>query len=235
MSAAKPLDKRILLTNHFLLGQLDPAAIDRLLDFTIERQYRDSQVIFQKGDPGTGMMAVLRGRVKISVYSDEGKEVILNIIEPGQIFGEIALLDGKPRTADATAMGSCALLTLERRDFIPFLEGNPKVTIRLLELLCQRVRQTSELVESVALFDLPARMARLLLRMAETYGAPARQQVRINFKLPQREMGNLIAATRESVNKQLRAWQEDGVIAVDQGYITILRPDELKAWAVLDD
>ena len=178
-------------------------------------------------------MAVLSGRVPISAYSEDGKEMILNIVESGQIFGEIALLDGKERTADATAMGPTALLILDRRHFVPFLERNPKIAVRLLELLCERVRRTSELVENVAFLDFSARLARLLARLAESYGeARADGAVRINLRLSQQDLGNLIATTRESVNRQLSAWQQDGLIALEQGRITILDPDALEDLSV---
>jgi CRP/FNR family transcriptional regulator, cyclic AMP receptor protein len=221
--------KRSLLSQHFLLGQLAPAELDRVLGMVTERQLKNGQVIFQKGDPGTSLMAVLHGRVKIGAYSEDGKEIILNIVEPGQIFGEIALLDGKERTADATAMGLTTLLVLDRRDFVPFLERNPKIAVRLIEVLCERVRRTSEMVESVAFLEYSARLAKLLLRLAESYGKETKDGVRINLKISQQDLGNLIASTRESVNRQLNAWAEEGVIELERGQITILDSDALEA------
>ena len=228
MIAAEHLNRRELLAQHFLLAQLAPAELDRLVAMAGERQFKSGQTIFQKGDPGTSMSAVLQGRVKISAYSEDGKEVILNIVEPGQIFGEIALLDGKERTADATAMGPTTLLVLERREFIPFLERNPKIAVRLIEVLCERVRRTSEMVESVAFLEYSARLAKLLLRLAESYGEDVEDGVRINLKISQQDLGNLIASTRESVNRQLNAWAEEGVIDLERGQITILDSDALE-------
>jgi CRP/FNR family cyclic AMP-dependent transcriptional regulator len=220
--------KRSLLSQHFLLAQLAPGELDRVLGMVTERQLKNGQVIFQKGDPGTSLMAVLHGRVKIGAYSEDGKEIILNIVEPGQIFGEIALLDGKERTADATAMGPTTLLVLDRREFVPFLERNPKIAVRLIEVLCERVRRTSEMVESVAFLEYSARLARLLLRLAENYGEETEDGVRINLRISQQELGNLIASTRESVNRQLNAWAEEGVIELERGQITILDSDTLE-------
>jgi CRP/FNR family cyclic AMP-dependent transcriptional regulator len=220
--------KRSLLSQHFLLSQLAPAELDRVLGMVTERQLKNGQVIFQKGDPGASLMAVLHGRVKIGAYSEDGKEIILNIVEPGQIFGEIALLDGKQRTADATAMGPTTLLVLDRRDFIPFLERNPKIAVRLIEVLCERVRRTSEMVESVAFLEYSARLARLLLRLAENYGEESEDGVRINLRISQQDLGNLIASTRESVNRQLNAWAEEGIVELERGQITILDSDALE-------
>jgi CRP/FNR family transcriptional regulator, cyclic AMP receptor protein len=220
--------KRSLLSQHFLLAQLAPGELDRVLGMVTERQLKNGQVIFQKGDPGASLMAVLHGRVKIGAYSEDGKEIILNIVEPGQIFGEIALLDGKERTADATAMGPTTLLVLDRRDFIPFLERNPKIAVRLIEVLCERVRRTSEMVESVAFLEYSARLAKLLLRLAENYGQESEDGVRINLRISQQDLGNLIASTRESVNRQLNAWAEQGIIELERGQITILDSDTLE-------
>jgi len=228
MTTAERLNRRDLLAQHFLLAQLAPAELDRLVAMAGERQFKSGQTIFQKGDPGTSMSAVLQGRVKIGAYSEDGKEVILNIVEPGQIFGEIALLDGKERTADATAMGPTTLLVLERREFIPFLERNPKIAVRLIEVLCERVRRTSEMVESVAFLEYSARLAKLLLRLADSYGEATDDGVRINLKISQQDLGNLIASTRESVNRQLNAWAEEGVIDLERGQITILDSDALE-------
>ena len=228
MTTAERLNRRDLLAQHFLLAQLAPAELDRLVAMAGERQFKSGQTIFQKGDPGTSMSAVLQGRVKIGAYSEDGKEVILNIVEPGQIFGEIALLDGKERTADATAMGPTTLLVLERREFIPFLERNPKIAVRLIEVLCERVRRTSEMVESVAFLEYSARLAKLLLRLADSYGEATDDGVRINLKISQQDLGNLIASTRESVNRQLNAWAAEGIVELDRGHITISDRDALE-------
>lgn len=225
---AASTDRRALLAQHFLLAQLTEPELDRVLQVASERRFKGGQVIFQKGDLGTSMMAVLNGRVKISAYSEDGKEVMLNIIGPGQVFGEIALLDGKERTADATAMETSRLLILDRRDFIPFLESNPKIMVRLFDVLCERVRRTSEMVESVAFLDFGARLARLLLRFGEQHGVEVDDGLRIDLRLSQQDLGNLIASTRESVNRQLNAWAQDGVISFSRGRITILDPDALE-------
>lgn len=231
MSDAASVDRRAMLAQHFLLAQLDDASLDSLLAVATERQFTNNQVIFQKGDLGTSMMAVLTGRVRISSYSEDGREIILNMIEPGQLFGEIALLDGKERSADATAMGKTTLLTLDRRNFVPFLEQNPKIAIRLFDVLCDRVRQTSEMVESIAFLDFGARLAKLLLHMAENYGQENDRGLLINFRISQADLGNLIASTRESVNRQLNAWVQEGVIVLDHGKIVILDRESLEMTA----
>ncbi|MEM7041333.1 MAG: Crp/Fnr family transcriptional regulator [Pseudomonadota bacterium] len=227
MTNNEAADRRALLSKHFLLGQLDDSALDTLLTVATERRFTNNQVIFQKGDPGTSMMAVLDGRVRISAYSEDGREIILNMVDPGQLFGEIALLDGKERSADATAMGKTQLLILDRRDFLPFLERNPKIAVQFIEVLCSRLRRTSEMVESIAFLDFGARLARLLVQMSEHYGRETEAGLLIDMRISQADLGNLIASTRESVNRQLSAWTQEGVIAIDQGKITIIDQETL--------
>jgi CRP-like cAMP-binding protein len=206
-----------------------PEELAGIIALAVERRFRRGQTIFLKDDAGSSMMAVLRGRVRISSVSAEGKEITLNVINPGEVFGEIALLDGQPRSADATALEETALLVVERRDFLPFLSRNQDLALRLLSVLCERLRRTSIALEQIALFDLPARLARVLLKLAADYGRPTSHGTRIDFKLSQRDLSNLVAASRESVNKQLGAWRDEGVLSIDDGYIVLRRKEGLDA------
>ena len=226
-----PIDKRAVLANHPLFSHLEVAEREQLLALGAERRFNDGQMLFQRGDTGASMMLVLRGQVKISIVSSEGKELIFSIIPPGECFGEIALLDGQARTADAIAVGDCVLFTLARSDFIPFLERHPQVAIRLLAVLCGRVRATSDFIERLAFQNLPARLAHLLLHLAATQGSTTPAGVRITCKLSQQEIGNLIATSRESVNKQLQAWQTEGWLTIEHGHITLLKPAALNRLA----
>ena len=211
-----------------LFAAMQPAELDEILSFAIERRVRRSQLIFQRGDNGSSMMAVLRGRVRISTVSGDGKEVTLNTINPGEIFGEIALLDGEPRSADATATEDTTLLVVERRHFLPFLRQNEDLFLRLLAVLCRRLRRTSMALEDLALFDLPVRLGRVLLKLAEDYGRPGSDGTRIDLKLSQRDLSNLVASSRESVNKQLRLWREEGLVDLEEGFIVLRRPVALR-------
>mgnify|MGYP001815510767 CR=1 FL=1 len=224
-------DRYAALVQHELLDQMDAAEREQLLSLCVERRFSDGQLIFQRGDPGSSMMLVLQGQVRISILSMEGKELTFAIIRPGECFGEIALLDGHPRSADATAVGKCALLVLMRHDFIPFLERHPRVAIGLMTLLCRRLRTLSMFTEQQAFESLPNRLARLLVKLAETQGIVTPVGIRIAGKLSQQEIGNLVATSRESVNKQLRIWRTEGLLIVEQGHITLLQPAALKQLA----
>lgn len=228
-----PIDKHAALAHHALFDHLETAEREQLLALGMERRFKEGQMIFRRGETGSHMMLVLRGQVKISIVSEDGKELTFILIPPGECFGEIALLDGQPRTTDATAVGECVLFTLARQDFIPFLEQHPPIAVRLLALLCGRLRATNEFIERLAFQNLPARLARLLIQMATTHGTTTSTGILIAHKRSQQEIGNLIAASRESVNKQLQLWRAEGLLAVEQGYITLLQPTILKRLANL--
>ena len=218
---ATAANKRALLSRCSLFRTLDDRDLDALATYARLRRYAAHEVIFRKGDPGHGLMAVLSGRVGISSLSEEGKEVILNMIGPGEVFGEIALLDGKERTADATAMESSELLVLDRRSFLSFLERKPEFCVALLKILCARIRRTSEQVEDSLFLDLPSRLGKALLALVDSYGRTTPDGIRLEIKLSQRELGNLVGLTRESMNKQLKSWREKGLIKIVKGLITI--------------
>ncbi|HUB13079.1 MAG TPA: Crp/Fnr family transcriptional regulator [Acetobacteraceae bacterium] len=221
--------RRAALRASPLFQAMQPDELDAILEFAIERRARRGQIVFQKGDIGSSLMAVLIGRVRISAVNAEGKEITLNVIDPGQVFGEIALLDGQPRSADATAIEDTTLLVIERRHFMPFLASNHNLTARMLAVLCERLRSTSIALEQIALFDLEARLARLILKLAADYGKPTADGMRIELKLSQRDISNLVAASRESVNKQLAEWRDSGVLTFDSGYITLHESNALQA------
>jgi CRP-like cAMP-binding protein len=220
--------RRAALLASPLFAAMRPEELDEILNFSSERRVRRNQTIFQRGDNGSSMMAVLRGRVRISTVSGDGKEVTLNTINQGEIFGEIALLDGEPRSADATATEDTTLLVVERRNFLPFLRQNEDLFLRLLAVLCRRLRRTSMALEDIALFDLPVRLGRVLLKLAEDYGRPGTDGTRIDLKLSQRDLSNLVASSRESVNKQLRLWREEGLVDLEDGFVVLRRPVALR-------
>lgn len=220
-----------MLARHFLFSQLTPGELDRILGLAHERCFSNGQIIFQKGAKDSSMMAVLQGQVKISICSANGKEIVFYTLDEGNVFGEIALIDDKERSADATAQGECRLLVIRRSDFMPVLKRHPEVAIQLLlVMLCQKVRDTSDIVETVGLLHTPSRLARLLLKMARSAGVESPAGLRVDVK-SQREIGNLIGTTREWVNRLLRAWQGKGLIKMAQNHITILKPDELEGIA----
>lgn len=158
---------RRILQRHSLFESLTPAELDQLLGRARIVTYRARQVIFEKGSPGLGLLAIIKGKVKISSPGPEGNQIVLNLIDEGDVFGEIALLDGKDRTGDATAMTDCELLAIDRRDFVPFVQANPEVALRVISVLCQRLRHSTEQIEDIIFLGAPARLAKKLLELAD--------------------------------------------------------------------
>jgi CRP/FNR family transcriptional regulator, cyclic AMP receptor protein len=227
--ATGPTNRVEILAGHFLLRHLSSEELSRLAASATLVHHRPNATIFQKGDPGAGMMAVVSGRVKICTYSPDGKELMLNIIDRGGLFGEIALLDGQPRSADAVALENTELLVLDRNRLMPFLTAHPEVATRLIAVLCQRLRQTSEALEDALLRDAPSRVARGLLRLAKAFGKQEAAGLRLDIKLSQQQIGNLIGISRESINKSIVDWTRAGYLSVGSGFITITDMEALES------
>ena len=219
--------KREQLAGHPLFAGLEADDIDRLVDYARIDHFAKGAVVFMSGDPGSGLFAVVSGAVKISGQTSEGKEIIHNVIHPGEVFGEIALLDGRRRTANATAMTSCDLLVLDRKDFIPFLKINPEIGLTLLSVLCERLRRGSDNVEDVLFLGFSSRLAKTVLRLS----APDQSGKR-RVRATQKEMGQMIGLSRESTNKQLQSWVRNKWISVEKGGLIVKDADALEQFAL---
>lgn len=214
-------DKKKILSSVWLFQDLPAEDLDRIVPYMRTARFAADDTIIEKGEPGTSMMAVGSGRVKIrSIYWD-GREVVFNFVDPGEVFGEIALLDGRERTADAIAMTDVVLYVLERRDLLPQFHRHPEIAVRMLSVLCDRVRRTSEQVEDLLFLDQPLRLAKVLLWLAKRYGSVSGDGVALQIRLSQRELGTLVGVRREAMNRQLAVWREAGVIRLDEGLIII--------------
>ena len=218
---------RQVLRRSRLFARLGDSEIDAILAHATVARQAEGDHIFAKGDPGNSLYAVCAGTVKISVPSADGKDAVFNLVGEGEIFGEIALLDGRPRTADATAMTDCELMVIERRDFLDLVRSQPEIALKLMEVLCARLRHTSEQVEDVLFLDLPGRLAKILLQLTETAKLPQARRVAIT----QREIGQMIGMSRESTNKQLRDWEDRNWVRLERGGVVVLEPDALAALA----
>ncbi len=173
----------------------------------------------------------MSGRLKALTTSREGDDVVFSILGPGEVFGEIALLGGRRRTATVTALEPCELLVIDRREFLDFLRRDPDVAIGMMGVLAGRIERLSEWVEDTLFLNLPLRLAKKLMVLGERYGEETPAGLRLDLKLSQEEWGDLVGTTRESINKQLRAWTAEGLLSVDRGYIVIHRRDDLERLA----
>src|ERR1700757_3738309 len=221
MNSPTHQEKRQIFELHPLFGKLSAGEIDSLISYSRIERYSAGREIFAKGAAGQSLVAVLRGNIKISSLSDEGKEIVFQIFNAGEIFGEIAVLDGEERSADATAMSDCELLVINRRDFLHVLESRADLCMILLRILCRRLRQTSEQVEDVMFRHLESRVAKALLHLVESVGLRALHNPSVELHVSQRELGNIAGGSRESVNKILQNWHRRGLIELGKGSIMI--------------
>jgi CRP/FNR family transcriptional regulator, cyclic AMP receptor protein len=229
------LDKaRELLGSCSLFRGLGPEEKKALVARAKMRGFAAGQSIFLMGSSYDSMMAVLNGSVKISVFAPDGKELMLAILQPEEVFGEIALLDGKERSAAAVAMTDCTLAVLERADVLSFLESYPGAWRRLVEVLCARLRHTDQHFVEIALLQLPVRLARTMLRTANVQHHAALKQKGERIKLSQRDLGSMVGATREAVNKCFQEWRRAGIVQIDRGGIAITDRAALEAVAEQD-
>jgi CRP-like cAMP-binding protein len=210
-----------LLAGSRLFAALPAPALTTLAASMTERQADAGQAIFLQGDPGSALFALRAGQVRIVVGGADGREHVLRTAGPGDIFGEVAVLDGQPRTADAIAATNCRLLVMERRRLLALLEQEPALAITLLTVLCERLRSTSTQVEGLLFHSLPKRLAAVLLeKLAVRTGN--------TIDITQSELGKLTGGTREWVNKKLRAWQAAGLVALQPGRVMVLKPGLLR-------
>jgi CRP/FNR family cyclic AMP-dependent transcriptional regulator len=214
-------EKAALLRCHPLFKEFAPAICERLAAQAKTRTVPRGAMIFAKGDAGSCLFAVVSGTVQVTTGSSEGKSAVFNQIGEGEIFGEIALLDGEPRTADAVAFTDCRLMIIERRDFLPLLRNFPDVAIKLMELLCARLRRTTEQVEDLMFLDLKGRLTKALLRLAKDSNNGK------DITISQTDLSQMIGMSREMINKQLQAFARDGIIEIERRRIVVLRPDAL--------
>jgi CRP-like cAMP-binding protein len=217
-------DKKALLRSHPFFTGLDGRIVERLVPHALTSKVKRGTLLFRKGDAGSNLYAVCAGAVRVSAPSDQGKDAIFNLIVPGEIFGEVAFLDGGPRTADAVMIESGELMVVERRDFLPLLKDYPELALRLLEVLCGRLRHTSQQVEDIVFLGLEPRLAKALLHLYDHSSFKASQK----FKVTQRDISQLIGASRESVNKQLRSWERRKWLKLNRGGLVILAVDALR-------
>jgi CRP/FNR family transcriptional regulator, cyclic AMP receptor protein len=217
--------KLTVLRRHPIFCDLDAEAFEQLGRYAKPATLKRGAPIFSKGDPGNSLIAVISGTVKISISSPEGRSAILNLIGPGEIFGEVAVLDGQARTADATANSNCEIFVIDRREFLPFVRSQPALAMKFIELLCTRLRWTSDQVEQIILQDLPGRLASALIRLTERHKA---EQDSRTIAVTQQEISEMVGMSRESINKQLRAWAARNWVRLEHGAIVVLDLEPLR-------
>lgn len=188
-------------------------------------------VLFFKGDPATHLYVVLSGRVKVSAPSDDGKEITFAILGPGELVGEMGMLEHTEHTATVTAMEPTEVAGFNRQLFLDLVSQSPALALKLMALLCHRLRQANEMAEDISFLALPVRLAKKLVALTEAFGQETPNGTRIGIQLCQQELANMVGTSRESINKQLSLWQAQGIVNQERGYVTILRVEELSRLA----
>lgn len=220
--------EKSILADHPLFAGASARDLDALERSARVRVFETDRIIFRQEDEGDGLYIVRSGTVKIVVSTAEGEESVIALMFPGDCFGELAVLDRGPRSASAIAVERTETLFIRRDDFLAFLERSPQVMMRIIRLLCQRLRRTDEQIADLVFFDVYGRVAKKLLELGRLHGIRTARGIEIKLPLTQQDLASLVGASRESVNKVMRFYRERGFVAVTNQRITILRPAALE-------
>jgi CRP/FNR family transcriptional regulator, cyclic AMP receptor protein len=222
------MEEAAFLARVPLFTSMKPALLDELAGKLSPKSYRRGEVIFHQDDPGSAMHIVKSGQVKIATTSPEGEEVIMAILKDGDFFGELSLLDDKPRSANAAAMEVTQTLTLRRDVFMDMLSRHPEMVGGVLSSLADRLRHTDQLLEDAVFLDLPARLSKRLLELAQRHGIKTDKGLEIDLRLTQQDLAAALGVTRVALNKHLGRLQDDDLISLESKHIIITRPEELR-------
>jgi CRP-like cAMP-binding protein len=213
-----------------LLARLAEEDLRALASHGKVRSYRTGDVLFREGAPGDSLYIVIDGSVRISVASPTGDEATVALLGAGEFVGDLALLDGRPRSASAIASQPTKTLVVTRHDFSDWLSSRPLVAISLLETLSLRVRRTDEALADLAFLQLPQRLAKRLLRLTIDQN-PGDRLAGTKLRITQSELASMLGVSRESVNKQLNKFAQEGWIRLGRGSVTVRDPEALRAYA----
>lgn len=217
-----------------LLARLPEVDLRALASRGHVRTYDAGDVIFREGAPGDSLYVVIEGSVRVALHSAEGEEATVAVLGPGEFVGDLALLDGRPRSASAIASQPTKTLIMTRDDFIEWLSGRSSAALALLEALSLRVRRTDEVLTDLAFLDLPHRLAKRLLRLATLYPeaqAPGAASGKVRLRVTQSELASMLGVSRESVNKQLNLFAREGWIELGRGSVTLVDSEALRTFA----
>ena len=221
-------DTGALLKSVVLFRNMPPQMLLELSKRLRFVHYRGQTDIFHAGDEGATMYIILRGAVKIFVPAIDGREVVLAVHRAGDLFGEMALLDAEPRSASASTMEDTEMATLNRTDFHEVLDRHPEAQRAIIEVLVERLRATNQSIQDAYLLDVPGRLARRLMLIADEHGNDTERGRDIGLRVSQQELANMIGASRVAVNKQLQAWRQRGIVDVTRQRVVILKPAALE-------
>lgn len=208
-----------------LFRRLDEVQLQALAALISQRQFAKGELIILAEAEGDALFVIEEGQVKVSLVHEDGREVILSFLGPEEVFGELALLDSKPRSATVTAIAPTRLLVLRRADFQRLLLGAPQIAVSLLEELAGRLRRTDQQIEGLALFNVASRLSKTLLRLALERGVEVAEGYALETPPTHQQLANMTGSTRETVSRVLKQLESQGYIARRGGQILILRDE----------
>jgi CRP-like cAMP-binding protein len=211
-----------------LFTALDEEAAGALRRSMTEIQLTRGQVLFREGDPGDRLYVVSEGKIKLGRSSADGRENLLAIVGPGEMFGELSLFDPGPRTATATAVTDATVLALSNPDLRPWLTGRPEVALSLLRQVARRLRRTNEVLGDLVFSDVPGRVAKALLELSKRFGIASEEGVHVSHDLTQEELAQLVGASRETVNKALADFASRGWLRLEARAVVLLDTERLQ-------
>ena len=217
-----------VLSRAPLFEALDAGASAALRSRVDEVVLTRGKRLFDEGDPGDRLYVVLDGKIKLTRAASDGRENLLSVLGPGEMFGELSLFDPRPRTASATALTDTRLAAVAHEALRPWLTGRPDVVMHLLRALAQRLRRTNDVMADLVFTDVPGRVARALLDLADRFGQPRGAGVDVHHDLTQEELAQLVGASRETVNKALADFAGRGWLQVSAKSVLILEPERLR-------
>jgi CRP-like cAMP-binding protein len=228
MLQASPSPNKLWYLTHIrLFDGLSQAEMQELERLTRMQAVKKRQPLYLTGEPSTNVYLLKQGRIKLTKTSPSGKEVTFEILGPGDILGELEVLDESPRLTSAEALDDALLCVMPREAFTQFLARHPAVTVTLTKLIGLRLRKLQSRVEDLVFRDVPARLAHFLLELSKTYGVSDGTSIRLRVKLTHQELANLIGCSRETVSTTLGQFREQGLIRTEDRAIVILKPDHL--------
>lgn len=216
-----------VLSNVPLFAALDPEGASALLASMVELHVTKGDTVFIEGDQGDGLYVILDGKVKLGHTSTDGRESLLAVLGPGEMFGELSFFDPGSRASTATALTDATLASLNRSSLRPWLTGRPEVAIALLQALAARLRRTNETMGDLVFSDVPGRVSKALLDLSEKFGQETTEGLLVAHDLTQEELAQLVGASRETVNKALADFASRGWIRIESRAVVILDTERL--------
>jgi len=214
-----------------VFSHLSDEELDSIIPHVVQRRLKKNTVIFHENDPATAFYLVKTGRVKIYKTGPESREQVLSILGDGQIFGDVPAFDGGPYPASAATMSDSEIYLIRSEDFQALVRQYPDVALKIIKVLGQRLRQSMELVRDLSFKQVPHRLAGLLVKFSDEYGVSGDEGTLIELPLSRQELADIVGTSRETITRELKKMEREGMIVVDRRRLTVTDPERLRSWA----